>query len=57
MNKAALEGQGLNPIFLVKQAIAQLGENIRVRRFTRHVLGEGIDKQGENSDEEPPTGQ
>ncbi len=57
MNKAALLGQGLNPIFLVKQAIAQLGENIRVRRFTRYVLGEGIDKQGENSDEEPPTGQ
>lgn len=29
---------------LVKQAIAQLGENIYVRRFVRFVLGEGIDK-------------
>jgi elongation factor Ts len=29
---------------LVKQAIAQLGENIQVRRFVRFVLGEKIDK-------------
>ncbi|WP_126147355.1 translation elongation factor Ts [Synechococcus elongatus] len=29
---------------LVKQAIAELGENIQVRRFTRFVLGEGIEK-------------
>jgi elongation factor Ts len=29
---------------LVKQAIAQLGENIQVSRFIRFVLGEGIDK-------------
>ncbi len=30
---------------LVKQHIAKLGENIRVRRFARFVLGEGIEKQ------------
>ncbi|EAZ92036.1 translation elongation factor Ts [Crocosphaera chwakensis] len=30
---------------LLKQTIAQLGENIQVRRFTRFVLGEGIEKQ------------
>ncbi|MFT0786548.1 translation elongation factor Ts [Synechococcus sp. H55.10] len=30
---------------LVKQHIAKLGENIRVRRFVRFVLGEGIEKQ------------
>ncbi|ABB58561.1 translation elongation factor Ts [Synechococcus elongatus] len=29
---------------LVKQSIAELGENIQVRRFTRFVLGEGIEK-------------
>lgn len=29
---------------LVKQSIAQLGENIQVRRFVRFVLGEGIEK-------------
>ena len=30
---------------LIKQTIAQLGENIQVRRFTRFVLGEGIEKK------------
>lgn len=30
---------------LVKQIVAQLGENIRVRRFVRFVLGEGIEKE------------
>lgn len=30
---------------LVKQNIAQLGENIQVRRFVRFVLGEGIEKE------------
>ncbi|MEL6440979.1 MAG: translation elongation factor Ts [Cyanobacteria bacterium J06621_8] len=29
---------------LVKQSIAQLGENIQIRRFVRFVLGEGIEK-------------
>ena len=33
---------------LVKQTIAQLGENIQVRRFIRFVLGEGIEKQESN---------
>ncbi|MBW4497092.1 MAG: translation elongation factor Ts [Oscillatoria princeps RMCB-10] len=37
---------------LVKQAIAQLGENIQVRRFVRFVLGEGIEKQESNFAEE-----
>ncbi len=29
---------------LVKQAVAQLGENIQIRRFVRFILGEGIEK-------------
>ena len=33
---------------LVKQSIAQLGENIQVRRFDRFVLGEGIEKEESN---------
>ena len=33
---------------LVKQSIAQLGENIQVRRFTRYLLGEGIEKEESN---------
>ena len=30
---------------LLKQSIAQLGENIQIRRFSRFVLGEGIEKE------------
>lgn len=37
---------------LIKQTIAQLGENIQVRRFARFVLGEGIDKPTSNFAEE-----
>lgn len=33
---------------LVKQTIAQLGENIKVRRFVRFLLGEGIEKEEAN---------
>jgi elongation factor Ts len=33
---------------LVKQIIAQLGENIKVRRFARFLLGEGIEKEESN---------
>ena len=33
---------------LVKQNIAKLGENIQIRRFTRFVLGEGIEKDESN---------
>ncbi|BAY50818.1 elongation factor Ts [Thermostichus vulcanus NIES-2134] len=37
---------------LVKEHIAELGENIRIRRFQRFVLGEGIEKQETNLAEE-----
>jgi len=30
---------------LIKQSIAELGENIKIRRFTRFNLGEGIEKK------------
>lgn len=30
---------------LIKETVATIGENIQVRRFTRFVLGEGIEKQ------------
>lgn len=33
---------------LVKRSIAQLGENIQVRRFSRFILGEGIEKEESN---------
>ncbi len=37
---------------IVTEAIAKIGENIQVRRFTRYVLGEGIEKKQENYAEE-----
>lgn len=37
---------------LLKQNIAKLGENIRIRRFERFVLGEGLQKRQENFSEE-----
>jgi elongation factor Ts len=33
---------------LLKETIAQVGENIQIRRFVRFVLGEGIEKQESN---------
>ena len=33
---------------VVKEAIAVIGENISVRRFTRYVLGEGLEKKEED---------
>ena len=29
----------------IKEAVAAIGENIQVRRFSRFVLGEGIEKK------------
>ncbi|RMF26882.1 MAG: translation elongation factor Ts [Cyanobacteria bacterium J083] len=43
-----IRDQGITVSELIKQVIAQLGENIRVRRFTRYVLGEGIEKEESN---------
>ena len=37
---------------LVMEKIAQIGENIRVRRFARFELGEGIEKKNDNFAEE-----
>ena len=33
---------------LIKQHISLLGENIKVRRFTKFVLGDGVEKQSSN---------
>ncbi|MGA1626249.1 MAG: translation elongation factor Ts, partial [Prochlorothrix sp.] len=45
MDQAFIRDQGLTVEELVKQSVAQLGENIQVRRFQRFVLGEGIEKE------------
>jgi len=40
-----IKDQNITVDELVKKSVAQLGENIQVRRFTRFVLGEGIEKE------------
>ena len=37
---------------LITRSVAAIGENIRVRRFTRYELGEGIEKKAANFAEE-----
>lgn len=44
LDQPYIRDQSITVEQLIKQAIAQLGENIQVRRFVRFVLGEGIDK-------------
>jgi elongation factor Ts len=41
MDQPYIRDQNITVEQLVKQAIAQLGENIQIRRFVRFVLGEG----------------
>nr|QCI07632.1 Translation elongation factor Ts [Nitophyllum punctatum] len=37
---------------LVKQHISLLGENIKIRRFSRFILGEGLEKKSDNFTQE-----
>lgn len=48
MDQPYIRDQNITVEELVKQSIANLGENIQVRRFVRYVLGEGIEKQESN---------
>jgi elongation factor Ts len=52
LDQPYIRDQNMTVDELVKQAIAQLGENIQVRRFERFVLGEGIEKEESNFAEE-----
>lgn len=49
MDQPYIKDQSMSVEELVNQAIAQLGENIQIRRFVRFVLGEGIEKEQEES--------
>lgn len=48
MDQPFIRDQNTTVEELVKESIAQLGENIQVRRFARFVLGEGIEKEETN---------
>ena len=47
-----IKDRSINVEELVKQVAGKIGENIRVRRFTRYILGEGIEVQGTDFAEE-----
>lgn len=48
MDQPYIRDQNITIEELVKQKVSQLGENIQVRRFSRFVLGEGIEKEESN---------
>jgi len=48
MDQPFIKDQNITVEELVKQSVAQLGENIQVRRFVRFILGEGIEKDESN---------
>lgn len=52
MDQPYIRDQSISVEELVKQSVSQLGENIQVRRFSRFVLGEGIEKEESNFAEE-----
>jgi elongation factor Ts len=52
LDQPYIKDQSITVEELVKQTIAQLGENIQIRRFSRFVLGEGIEKEESNFAEE-----
>ncbi|NEQ28315.1 MAG: translation elongation factor Ts [Microcoleus sp. SIO2G3] len=45
LDQPYIRDQSITVEDMVKQSIAQLGENIQIRRFARFVLGEGIEKE------------
>lgn len=52
LHQPYIKDQSISVQELLKQSIAKLGENMKVRRFSRFVLGEGIEKVESNLAEE-----
>jgi elongation factor Ts len=48
MDQPYIRDQSITVEELVKQKVSQVGENIQIRRFSRFVLGEGIEKEESN---------
>lgn len=48
LDQPYIKDQSIDVNELIKNAVAQLGENIKVRRFSRFTLGEGIEKEESN---------
>jgi elongation factor Ts len=45
MEQPFIKDQNITVGTLVSQMVAKTGENIRVRRFTRYKMGEGLEKR------------
>lgn len=45
LDQPFIKDQNITVEELVTQTVAKIGENIQIRRFTRFVLGEGIEKE------------
>ncbi len=52
LNQSYIKDDSKTVEMIVKEMIAQIGENISVRRFVRYELGEGLEKREENFAEE-----
>lgn len=52
MDQPYIKDQSITVEELVKLSIAKLGETIQIRRFSRFILGEGLEKQESNFAEE-----
>ena len=48
LDQPYIKDQSITVAELVTSSVATLGENIQIRRFTRYVLGEGIEKEETN---------
>jgi len=48
LDQPYIRDQNLTVDELVKKTVAEIGENIKIRRFQRFVLGEGIEKKEED---------
>lgn len=48
MEQMYIKGDDITVADLLKQSIAEIGENINIRRFVRFELGEGIEKKQED---------
>jgi elongation factor Ts len=52
LDQAFVKDDKLTVQDVLTQAVAKIGENMQIRRFTRYVLGEGIEKKKEDYAEE-----
>ena len=52
LDQPFIKDSSINVEELVKQVAGKIGENVKVRRFTRYTLGEGIEVKGSDFAEE-----